>query len=195
MYKMPYFYGSFSAKEPCNLWLFVSASEIILQGGKTHRMHSVRMYMIIRGCNYTYMHTHKYLRHCFFMYIKIGLYLCGVTQIITGWWRLIGCFKLRVIFRKRTTNSRALLRKMTYEDKTSYDSTPPCSGFIYWVATISRLLQINVSFAEHCVFYSAFLQNRPIILESLLIVATPYPWRYNNSDWKGRGRLYIYIYI
>jgi len=39
----------------------------------------------------------------------------------TGWRRPIGCLKLQVIFRKRAPNSRALLRKMTY------DSTPPCS--------------------------------------------------------------------
>ena len=44
----------------------------------------------------------------------------------TGWRRLIGCLKLRVIFRKRATNYRALSRKMTYEDKGSYDSTPLC---------------------------------------------------------------------
>jgi len=30
-------------------------------------------------------------------------------------------------FRKRATNYRALLQKMTYEDKESYDSLPPCS--------------------------------------------------------------------
>ena len=44
----------------------------------------------------------------------------------------------------------------------------------YGVATISRLLKIMVSFAEHSFFYRALLQNRPIILRSLLIVATPY---------------------
>jgi len=43
-----------------------------------------------------------------------------------GWQRLIGCLKLQVIFRKRATNYRALLRKMTYEDKPSYASSPPC---------------------------------------------------------------------
>ena len=42
----------------------------------------------------------------------------------TGWRRLIGCLKLQFIFRKRATNYRALLRKMTYEDKASHDSTP-----------------------------------------------------------------------
>ena len=45
----------------------------------------------------------------------------------TGWRRLIGCLKLQVIFRKRVTNYRALLQKMTYEDTASYDFTPPCS--------------------------------------------------------------------
>jgi len=45
----------------------------------------------------------------------------------TGWRRLVGCLKSQVIFRKRATNYRALFRNMTYEDKASYDSTPPCS--------------------------------------------------------------------
>ena len=44
----------------------------------------------------------------------------------TGWRRLIGCLKLQVNFRKRATNYRALLQKMTHEDKASYDSTSPC---------------------------------------------------------------------
>ena len=44
----------------------------------------------------------------------------------------------------------------------------------YGVASIGRLLQIQVSFAEYSLFYRALLQKRPIILRSLLIVATPY---------------------
>ena len=47
-------------------------------------------------------------------------------HVDTGWRRPIGCLKLQVIFRKRATNYRALLRKITYKDKASYDSTPPC---------------------------------------------------------------------
>ena len=46
----------------------------------------------------------------------------------TGWRRCIGCLKVQVIFCKRATNYRALLRNMTCEDKASYDSTPPCRG-------------------------------------------------------------------
>jgi len=38
-----------------------------------------------------------------------------------------GAKTLQVIFRKRATNSRALLREMSYKDKASYDSTPPCT--------------------------------------------------------------------
>jgi len=44
----------------------------------------------------------------------------------TGWRRPRGYHKLQIISRKRATNSRALLRKMTYEYKASYGSSPPC---------------------------------------------------------------------
>jgi len=43
----------------------------------------------------------------------------------------------------------------------------------YGVATISRLLQMQVSFAEYRLFHRALLQKRPIIIRSLLVVATP----------------------
>ena len=54
-----------------------------------------------------------------------------VTQNIshithTGWRRPIGCLKLQIIFRKRATKYVALLRKMTYREKTSCGSLPPC---------------------------------------------------------------------
>ena len=45
----------------------------------------------------------------------------------TGWRRLIGSPKLQIIFHKRATKYRSLLRKMTYKDKGSYESSPPCS--------------------------------------------------------------------
>jgi len=45
----------------------------------------------------------------------------------TGWRRLIGSPKLQIIFHKRATKYRALLRKMTYRDKASYESSPPCT--------------------------------------------------------------------
>jgi len=46
---------------------------------------------------------------------------------ITGWRRLIGSPKLQIIFHKRATKYRSLLRKMTYKDKRSYESSPTCT--------------------------------------------------------------------
>jgi len=43
-------------------------------------------------------------------------------------------------------------------------------GWLRFVGSLKR----NISFAEHSLFYRALLQKRPIILRSLLIVATPY---------------------
>jgi len=43
-----------------------------------------------------------------------------------GWRRLIGSPKLQIIVHKRATKYRSLLRKMTYKDKGSYESSPPC---------------------------------------------------------------------
>jgi len=47
--------------------------------------------------------------------------------VCTGWWRLIGSPKLQIIFHERATKYRSLLRKITYKDKGSYESSPPCS--------------------------------------------------------------------
>jgi len=44
----------------------------------------------------------------------------------TKWRRPIGCHKLQVIYRKRITNYRALSGKLTYKDKASRESLPPC---------------------------------------------------------------------
>ena len=52
--------------------------------------------------------------------------LMGHTRDATGWRRLIGSPKLQIIFHKRATKYRSLLRKMTYKDKGSYESSPPC---------------------------------------------------------------------
>ena len=51
----------------------------------------------------------------------------------TGWRRLIGSPKLQIIFHKTATKYRALLLKMTYKDKGSYESSPPC------IAALSRV--------------------------------------------------------
>jgi len=47
----------------------------------------------------------------------------------------------------------------------------------YGVATISRLLKIQVSFAKEPSKRDDILQKRPIIFRSLLIAATPYVYK------------------
>jgi len=61
-------------------------------------------------------------------------------------WIPMGCLKLRFSLRKRATNYRALLRKMTYKDKASYDSTPPWS--IAWRA--AGTTHSYVTWLIHC---------------------------------------------
>jgi len=70
----------------------------------------------------------------------------------TGWRRLIGSPKKQIIFHKRATKYRSLLRKMTYKDKGSYESSPPCIFNHYFtLGTLDVLLLVLIEFDE-CVF-------------------------------------------
>ena len=60
---------------------------------------------------------------------RVGRENMGIEELkdeSTGWQRPIGRLKLQVIFRKRATKFRALLRKMTYKDKALYGFWSPC---------------------------------------------------------------------
>ena len=83
----------------------------------------IHIYMYI--CVYTKVHTYMYI--CVYKYT----YSCNLQVLKryatgTGWRRIIGSPKLQIIFHKRATKYRSLLRKMTYKDKGSYESSPPC---------------------------------------------------------------------
>ena len=86
---------------------------------------------------------HSYLRRDTFV---CAAWLESEIKVVgTGWRRLIGCIKLQIIFRKRATNYTALLRKMTYKDKASYDSTPPCIPMGVEIGGIFECVYWNVS--------------------------------------------------
>jgi len=72
--------------------------------------------------------TYSYVWRGWFVIVTWIVQICDVTPTyhvqITVWRRPIGCLKLQVVFRKRATNYRALMRKITYKDKASYDATP-----------------------------------------------------------------------
>jgi len=57
----------------------------------------------------------EYLNACYSRYVVL---VPDATKV-TGWRRPIGCLKLQVIFRKRATNYRTLVRKMTHKYKGS----------------------------------------------------------------------------
>ena len=86
-------------------------------------------------------HKHTLTQKCIHVYIKQAIsYTCFIKHTISytrlqslthlqmckEWPRPIGCLKLQAIFRKRATNHRALLRKITDKDKASYGSSPLC---------------------------------------------------------------------
>jgi len=65
----------------------------------------------------------RYCQHTYDRFTQFGclfdIFITNLTDMHTmdtGWRRPIGCLKLHVIFRKRATNSGALLRRMTYND-------------------------------------------------------------------------------
>jgi len=82
---------------------------------------SIRVTWLVYMCDAT--HSYVYMRIHTFGVIRSYVWL---TASSTGWRRPIGRLKLQVIFCKRATNYRALLRKITCEDKASYESSPPC---------------------------------------------------------------------
>ena len=66
--------------------------------------------------------------------LRIGLSWWALKARGTGWRRLIGSLKSQVLCCNRATNYRALLRKMTYKNKVSCDSTPPCRGMYLFLS-------------------------------------------------------------
>jgi len=78
--------------------------------------------------------------------------LC-LTLSLTRWQRCIGGLEWQVSFRKRATNYWAVLREMTYQDKASYGSSPPCTSllisirkrtaYMIWLFCGKRLVKIR----------------------------------------------------
>ena len=88
----------------------------------------------------------------------------------TGWRRPIGCLALQVAFRKRATNYRALLRKMTHTDKASDGSSPPCSSKrqaqIFWkISNAWRLVAGHQEDDHHCLEIYHYSKYHPSMLQ------------------------------
>jgi len=74
--------------------------------------------------------------------------------------RLIGSPKLQIISHKRAIKCRSLLRKMTYKDKGSYESSPPCISSVTtgWRRLIG-CLKSQVIFRKRATNYKALLRK------------------------------------
>ena len=122
-------------------------------------------------------------------HFSVSSILLSCTTVSTGWRRLTGRFKLQVIFRKRATNYRALLRKTTYEMRKSVTLRHLVEGLtsgnlylhlfvpIGWLRLVGSL-KLQVSIAKEPYKRDLYSPKRHIILRNLLIVATPY----NHSE-------------
>jgi len=78
-----------------------------------------------------YIHPISTLYHRLQRYIYVYESICDI-----GWRRLIGSPRLQIIFHKRATKYRSLLRKVTYKDKGSHESSPPCICVLSLPATL-----------------------------------------------------------
>jgi len=102
---------------------WINICEIPEGGWFLPRSSLVRTYMYI----YIYIYVYVYIYIYIYIYvlgettlqIYIYTYLHACSYVRTGWRRLIGSPKLQIIFPKRATKYRSLLRKMTYKDKGS----------------------------------------------------------------------------
>jgi len=73
---------------------------------------------------YTRMHIESRIHACSYPWNQL-IETYAYTYSHSRWQWPTGGLKLHVIFRKRATNCKALLRKIIYKDKASYGSWPP----------------------------------------------------------------------
>ena len=119
-----------------------------------------------------YIYVYMYIPCMCNAYVSVLRYICPWTYLCicllptTGWRRLIGCLTLQVIFCKRATNYRSLLRKMIYEDKAPYASTPPCTLRLISIVQERQKQTVcrNARRVIGCfIFIGHLLQKRPTI--------------------------------
>ena len=105
-----------------HIYLYTLPANVPSQCIHTYICTYIKIYVRAYTCAYIHIYTHICVHMCIHMHRHIHVYTCII------WWRRpIGCLELRVIFRKRATNNRALLQKMTTKDKAPYESSPPCT--------------------------------------------------------------------
>ena len=96
-------------------------------------MHNVFYNLLKRRVYSAFFIAHTYIMYTIYISPYILYFILYILYFITCTYRVAKthrCLKPQVIFRKRVTNYRALLCKMTYKDQASHDFTPPCMCFL-----------------------------------------------------------------
>jgi len=94
-----------------------------------------------------------------FVYVRLHQIKHSLSSCTPGWRRRIKSPKLQIIFHKRATKYRSLLRKMTCKDKGSYQSSPPCTLY----------LAPNICKTGFCVYLSICLSVYLSVRSKILI--------------------------
>jgi len=102
----------------------------------------------------------KVLQIVHILHYPTNLHLQTASTYSTEWQKLIRCLKLQVIFHKRATNHRAILREMTCKDKAFYASSPPSIytvfatlylNYKHTIARCGRVLPLIEYYALRCI--------------------------------------------
>jgi len=124
----------------------------------------IRFIRLFRVLNWRWIHSSK-----------------GAAKHNTGRRRPIGCRKLQVIFRQRATNRKALLRKMTYKDETSYGSSP---HFMRTLAVSMReLVMLQVISAKEPLIIGLFCGKWPMKIRHPMGLCHPL-WGLSQWVWE-----------
>jgi len=88
-----------------------------------------------------------------------AIYVCILLKlhVSIGCRRLIGSPKLQIIFHKTATKYTSLLWKMTYKDKGSYESSPPCSKCVYIPSICVYMPSMCVYIPSICVYIRVYI--------------------------------------
>jgi len=135
----------------------------------THSVMHTHFYLYISYTHINvYIHTHSVMHTNFYLYTSYTH-----INVDTGWRRCVECLKLQVSFRKRATNYRALLRKMTYQDEIS----TPCTHIESHGYILSR---IRITHTHKCVYIHVvpWLHIFTKQKKKLYKKKNVYPWNY-----------------
>ena len=114
--------------------------------------------------------------------IRFGNHLDWVEGV-TGWRRLIGSPKLQIIFHKKATKYRALLLKMTYKDKGSYESSPICRmSYLRNFGLTPQKRHADSTCGHDAKYYDSLLLNTRISPETTLLMPKLNPQWWNNRS-------------